>query len=205
MKKLIVVIVVVLVAGLLAYKFLMPKEEKKEGPKDQPLAIGRNTSVFNTAFGGFLDEYFALKDALVEWDTAKADKAAYDLALKADSLPIRSQLKADSNVVLTAVSLAASVSGEAKGLVGEGGIEQKRRGFNMLTDEIYNLIRTVRYDGEKIYHIKCPMAFNDSEEGFWLSSSTDVINPYLGKHHPKYKATMVGCGEVSDSLDFTKH
>jgi hypothetical protein len=107
-------------------------------------------------------------------------------------------------VVKTARSLAASVSSEAKGLVGEGNIEQKRRAFNMLTDELYTLIRTVRYDGEVIYHIRCPMAFKDSEEGFWLSKNDQVINPYLGKSHPVYKAKMLGCGEISDSLDFTK-
>jgi len=203
MKKLVLLIIILAAAGLLAYKLLSGKEEKKGEPTAPPLAISRNSSVFNTAFSAMLGDYYALKDALVEWDTVKADQAAYALSLKADSLPIR-QLKADSNIIMTAASLSASVSGESKGLVGEGDIEQKRRAFNMLTDELYSLIRAVRYDGSIIYHVRCPMAFKDSEEGFWLSGTSDIINPYLGKSHPVYKSKMLGCGEINDSLDFTR-
>jgi hypothetical protein len=96
------------------------------------------------------------------------------------------------------------LSNEARGLIGEENIDQKRRAFNMLTDEMYNLVRAVHYNGQIIYHIRCPMAFNDSEEGFWLANSTRIINPYLGRKNPKYGAKMVGCGEITDSIDFTK-
>jgi hypothetical protein len=74
----------------------------------------------------------------------------------------------------------------------------------MLTDEVYTLVRTVRYDGETIYHIRCPMAFNDSEQAFWLSNTPKIMNPYLGEKHPVYKNKMVGCGEIDDSLNFAK-
>jgi hypothetical protein len=203
MKKFILLIVIFIVAAFLGYKLLSDKKAQPEQPKDQALRIGRNSSAFNTAFAELMSDYFSLKDALVQWDTLKADQAAYTLALKVDSLPLRT-LKADSSIVLTAQSLAASVSGEAKGLTGETGIEARRRDFNMLTDEMYNLVRTVRYDGETIYHIRCPMAFKDSEEGFWLSNTSSIVNPYLGVRHPVYKNKMVGCGEIIDSLDFVK-
>jgi hypothetical protein len=48
------------------------------------------------------------------------------------------------------------------------------------------------------------MAFNDEEEANWLSNSSKVVNPYLGKHHPKYKAGMLHCGDVVDSVDYTR-
>ena len=150
-----------------------------------------------------MDDYYALKDALVEWDTVKADQAAYALARKADSLPV-SQIKGDPDIVKTAKSYMAAVGGDAKELVGQGNIEQKRKGFNTLTDDLYNLVRTVRYDVGVIYHDRCPMAFNDSIEGFWLSNSAKIMNPYLGKNHPTYKAKMLGCGEIVDSMDFSK-
>ncbi|MHA4811993.1 DUF3347 domain-containing protein [Flavitalea flava] len=201
MKKWVLLVIVLALAGLLAYKLLSDKDPGIAQKKDQPLHISKNSGAFNNAFTGLLSHYYALKDALVEWDTVKADQAAYALALKADSLPLK-ELKGDSTIVLTAQSLAASVGSEAKGLMGENDIEAKRRAFNMLTDELYNLIRTVRYDGEIIYHVKCPMAFKDSEEGYWLSDKNKVVNPYLGKKHPTYKDKMLGCGEVSDSLDF---
>jgi hypothetical protein len=203
MRKLVLLLIVFALAALAAYKLFSGKSPKAPERKDAPLRISKNSSVFNTAFTELLSQYYSLKDALVEWDTLKADQAAYALANKADSLPLK-QIKGDSSIVLTAQSLAASMQGDAKGLVGDTGIEAKRRDFNMITDELYNLIRTVRYDGETIYHVRCPMAFKDSEEGYWLSNVDTVINPYLGKKHPKYKDKMLGCGEVNDSLSFAK-
>jgi Protein of unknown function (DUF3347) len=203
MKKFVLLIIILLVAGLLVYKLLSEKTHQPQQPRDEALRIGKNTSVFNAAFAGVMSKYFSMKDALVNWDTLAADKAAYALIADVDSLPLK-QLKADTSIILTAQSLAVSISGEAKGFSGETGIEARRRSFNMLTEELYNLVRTVRYDGETIYHIRCPMAFKDSEEAFWLSNTPAISNPYLGNQHPVYKNKMVGCGEIVDSLDFVK-
>ena len=203
MKKLVLLIIIFALAGLLAYKLFSHEDEPVAVRKDQPLVIGKNSGPFNTAFAGLMSDYYGVKDALVEWDSTKAGQQAQALALKIDSLPFK-DMKADSSVIETAKVLAASVSNEAKGFVGETTLEQKRRAFNMLTDELYNLVRTVRYDGQIIYHVRCPMAFNDSEEGFWLSPSNKILNPYLGTKHPTYKRKMLGCGEIVDSLDLTK-
>jgi hypothetical protein len=203
MRKWVILIIIFALAGLLAYRLLSKKEDKPVEIKDQALRIGKNSGPFNTAFAALMTDYYTLKDALVEWDTLKADQAAYALGQKADSLPLK-DLKADSSIIMTAQSMAASIGGEAKGFTGETTIEAKRRAFNALTDQLYTLINTVRYDGETIYHIRCPMAFKDSEEGFWLSNTSKVLNPYLGKKHPVYKEKMLGCGEVTDSLNFAK-
>ena len=203
MRKIILLIVIFLVAGLLVYKLLADKKTVQTSAPDQALRISKNFGAFDMAFGGLMSSYFALKDALVDWDTLKADQAAVALAGMADSLPVRT-LKGDSAIIQTAESLVASIDGEAKGLTGETGIEGRRRSFNMLTDELYNLVRTVQYGGQPIYHIKCPMAFGDSSEGYWLSNTAAIVNPYMGKKHPTYGAKMLGCGEVTDSLDFGK-
>jgi hypothetical protein len=203
MKKLALLLVVLAAAVFLAIKLLSDRGPKPVEMKDQALSIGKNSGVFNTAFSLLMNDYYSLKDALVQWDSVKADRAAYTLAAKADSLPLK-QMKADSAVILTAQSLAASVSSEARAFTGESGMEARRRAFNMLTDEVYTLVRTVRYDGETIYHIRCPMAFNDSEQAFWLSNTTKIMNPYLGEKHPVFKNKMVGCGEIDDSLNFAK-
>src|SRR5258708_2151031 len=141
MKKLVLLVIVLVLAGLVAWRLWPKKEAPKTAEPDQALKISKNTGPFNIAFASFINDYYALKDALVEWDTIKADQAAYALARHVDSLPV-SQIKGDSSIVLTAKSLAASVGSEARGLVGEGDIQQKRRAFNMLTDEVYNLLRT---------------------------------------------------------------
>jgi hypothetical protein len=204
MKKLLLIIAVAALAAFVAWQFFPRKEEKQvEEKKDEPLAIAKNSTVFDRSFSELMNDYYAIHDALVNWDTAQADVAAKALQLKADSLPF-SELKGDSNIILTAKNFAISISSEMKGFVGEDSIEQKRRSFNMLTDEMYNIIRTVRYSGQTIYHMRCPMAFGDSSEAYWLTNVNKIVNPYLGNKHPTYQAKMVGCGEMVDSLDFTK-
>jgi hypothetical protein len=204
MKKLLLIILVLVLAGLVAYKLTSKKETQPEEKKDSPLAIYKNSGPFNASFSKMMNNYYMLKDGLVNWDTLIVNKAAKDLQQSTDNLNLK-DLKADSSIVGTAQNLASSMSSESAGLIGETSIEQKRRSFNVLTDELYNLIRTVRYDGEVIYHVKCPMAFGDSSEGYWLSNSSAIVNPYLGKKHPTYKDKMVGCGEIVDSLIFSKN
>ena len=34
----------------------------------------------------------------------------------------------------------------------------------------------------------------------WISNTPEIINPYLGKNHPEFKATMLHCGETKDSI-----
>ena len=203
MKKLVLLIIIFALAGLLAYKLFSHKEEPVAIKKDQPLTIGKNSGPFNTAFAAMMGDYYGVKDALVEWDSVKAGQQAQALLMKVDSLPFK-DMKADSSVILTAQTIASGVSNETKGFIGETTIDQKRREFAMITEQLYNLIRTVRYDGEIIYYDKCPMAFNDSEEAYWLTDNSKILNPYLGNKHPKYKQKMLGCGEITDSLNFAK-
>jgi len=204
MKKLLLLIVVLGLAGVVAYKLLDKKESQPAEKKDAPLAINKNSSQFNDSFSKMMNNYYMVRDALINWDTATANQAALNLQKSTDQLDLK-ELKADSTIIGTAQNLASSMSSETAGMIGENSIEQKRRAFNALTDELYNLIRTVRYDGEVIYHIKCPMAFSDSSEGYWLSNSSAITNPYLGRKHPTYKDKMIGCGEIVDSLTFSKN
>jgi len=199
MKKFILLAIIFLAAGFLAWKLLSDKPVRPSEPADKPLAITSTTGAFNDSFALVLNSYYAVRDALVDWDTLKADQAAYALSARADSLPVQ-LIKADSGIILTARSLAASLSGDAKGFAGETGIEARRHSFDLMTEELYNLLRTVRYDQGEIYHIKCPMAFSDTIPAYWLSNTSAVVNPYMGNKHPTYKAKMLHCGELVDSF-----
>ena len=204
MKKLILSLLIIAIVAFGVYEiFFNKKENQPEEKKDQPLAMSKSSNAVNASFFILMNHYYAIKDALVDWDTTKANKAASVLLHYVDSLPLK-DLKADTNIIATAQNFASSISNEAKGLIKENTIEQKRRSLNMLTDEVYNLIRTIKYDGAIVFHERCPMAFNDSEEGYWLSNSNKIENPYLGNKHPTYKSKMIGCGEVVDSVDFVK-
>ena len=180
------------------------KKAAENNSENQVQVAGKNTAVFNQSFDKLLNAYYALKDGLVEYDTAKANAASRELAIHADSLAI-DEIRNDSTGAIkeTAKSYTGTISGSAKGLVGEKELEKKKREFQMISDAMYDLVRTVKYDQQKIYHQHCPMAFGE-EDAYWISNSSEIVNPYLGRKHPKYKAGMVHCGDITDSLDFSK-
>jgi hypothetical protein len=111
----------------------------------------------------------------------------------ADSLQLK-ELKAEAALIETAQVNAKNLSDEAKGLLGEAGIENKRKSFQMITSDLYDLIRVVKYDQAVIYLTHCPMAF-DNKGADWLSTTSEIVNPYLPKK-------MIDCGEIKDSVDF---
>ncbi len=164
-----------------------------EAKKEVPLTQATNNSAFNTSFGHFLHNYYNLKDALVATNQQQATDAANALVGAADSVALN-ELKADSAIVLTAKDYISSISAEAKGLAGEKDIEAQRKSFQVISESMYTLLQTVRYNQEVVYHQFCPMAFDDAGAA-WLSKSSDIKNPYFGKK-------MLTCGEVKDSLDF---
>lgn len=160
---------------------------------DGPLTKGNNDELFNQSFKKMLGDYYQLKDNFITEDDSLISFYSHNLMNDADSLKF-SELKADSAIILTAKSGAESISAELKGLLGEKSLEEKRKSFYTLSEELYDLIRTVQYDKEIVYHDHCPMAFNNAGAN-WLSNSPEIKNPYLPKKMP-------GCGEVMDSLNF---
>ena len=161
--------------------------------KDEPLTQSKNSELFNSQFENFLNSYFHLKDALVLTNDTMAIASALLLKTNADSLKL-DDLKADKSIIEMAKGYKESISSEAAALQGENDIESKRKSFQVISDNLYDLVRTVRFDKLKLYHQFCPMAFND-QGAYWLSPNSDIKNPYFGKK-------MLTCGEVKDSVDF---
>lgn len=141
-----------------------------------------------------LNQYFALKDALVEWDSAAADAAAGQLKAYAE------QLSKDSTLAPTTAQQVASIQAETLGFLGETSLTEKRRSFHMVSQQLLPMLKEASFRAQPVYQQICPMAFNDTETAFWLSNQRQVVNPYLGKKHPKYASGMLHCGELGDSL-----
>jgi hypothetical protein len=168
-----------------------------EPEKPTALTQSKNSQEFNSSFDKLLTNYYHLKDALVlSRDTADklVNPSAAFLKNSADSLKL-TELQADESIKETAKSFAQSISAEAETVVSTKNLEEKRKAFQNISDNLFNLVRTVKYDREKVYQQFCPMAFNDAG-AFWLSKTSDIKNPYFG---PK----MLTCGEVKDSLDYS--
>ena len=176
--------------------FACNDKDEKAKPVNVPqaaLSQSNNSDGFNKSFGLVLNSYYALKDAFVKEDTMAITTTAKKLMQAADSLQLN-DLKADASLIETAKMNVQNVSDEVKGLLGEVGIENKRKSFQIITSDMFDLIRVVHYDKEMVYLTHCPMAF-DNKGADWLSSTSDIVNPYLPKK-------LIDCGEVKDSVDF---
>jgi Protein of unknown function (DUF3347) len=202
MKKAFLLIVVLALALGITYLVLHKSDSgrNKAAEKDPALLVGSKTSAFNRSIDSVLTSYFELSDAFFNVDTAQISVAAKKLTVAVDSIRF-DQFKADSSLILTAITVAQSIPSEITGLLGEKTMEQKKREFNMITADLYSLIRAIKYDGSVVYYMSCATAFTDSTEGDWLSSTTAISNPYTGKNYPNNAGTPE-CGEIKDSLRF---
>jgi hypothetical protein len=149
-----------------------------------------------------LTTYEELRDAFVDYDTIQVDSMAYRLVDQLANFTFEGIQ--DSGV---GDSLAVQLKGLAvatKAIGSEKMLEGKKRHFSEASDFLYSLLQAAQFDQSVIYRQTCPMAFNDSETASWVSRSSEILNPYLGKKHPKYASGMLHCGEVTDSVHFTK-
>jgi hypothetical protein len=137
----------------------------------------------------------------VQWDTVAASKNLISLKNSVDSLQYEAQ-QDDSISYETANTYLTAMRNDVNRMQNASDITAKRRMFNSFSNSLYEFIRVVQYDHAKVYLQECPMAFNDTETAQWLSKTSEIRNPYLGLHHPKYKSGMLECGEVKDSIEY---
>jgi hypothetical protein len=179
-------------------------EEKKQDEanvQEAVVSVQTGDGVKKSA-SAMLASYLQLKDALVNYDTVNANKAATTLAVVSDSIDFNGT--PDSAMIKTVASYTGTVKSEALALVEEKDITEKRRAFSMITENLYPMLRAIQFNDGKIFYQMCPMAFNDSETAYWISDSREINNPYLGTKHPKYASGMLHCGELKDSISYAK-
>lgn len=172
-------------------------DKEAQPEKDQPVAFAKNSGPFIESYNTLLTSYYTLKDALVASDSAKANIAASQLIVNADSLKVN-EIQGDSTGMIreTASSFTSTIHSSAEALQKEVSLEEKRKEFEMISDALWSLTRTVKYDGAKVYYNYCPMAF-DNKGAYWLSNTATIKNPYFGDK-------MLECGSVEDSVDYSK-
>jgi hypothetical protein len=159
----------------------------------------KNTDSFNTAFDSVMINYDSLRNAFINWDTINADK--YALLLQNALISVPYEQLHDEDAATKATSIAQNAADGLQTLINIDSINNKRRFFYTVSEEMYHLIKTTGYDKAVIYHKKCPMAFSGDREGWWISEIKKIDNPYFGKYHPKYKNAMFECGTVEDSIN----
>lgn len=186
-----------LIFGALVLLVVACTNEDKKASKAATPKASKNTTAFNQAIDSLMQPYYALSAAFVEWDTAAVHAQALQLNHRAAAALGSNALKeVDSAAVQPLTKVAAYAS-----MISEFSLDKGRDLFNRMSHELQGFLRVVQYDNQKLYLQQCPMAFNDTGTGVWISQKEEINNPYLGKKHPRYKAGMLHCGETKELLD----
>ncbi|RYY63391.1 MAG: DUF3347 domain-containing protein [Chitinophagaceae bacterium] len=142
-----------------------------------------------------------MKDAFVDADTAKIKQAAASFSTSLDNIMLDELKKDDTLIVATAQANLTDIKTNVQALMAQTDITMMRQDFRTISDMLYpGFFMTINYEGPSLYLQNCPMAFDGDKDANWISNTDEVVNPYLGKNHPKYKGTMLHCGEVKDSI-----
>ena len=206
MKKLLLIGVLLVIALIGAWYFgLFKGKDKPAGPKPEGLTVSKHSNSFNESMSNAMNSYYALTESFVNWDTAKINTSLAELKTSVDSIRIQ-EMEKDTAIYPTVQSQWESIKAEMVGMQADTAIYEKRESLNMLSQQMFDLLRIVKYDAAKVYYQECPMALNNYESSaFWLSTEGDNKkrrNPYLGLHDPKYGKAMLVCGATRDSINF---
>ena len=197
-----IILAIVIVVG---WRFIFPKKRVDEGPKPEGLTVSKHTDSFNQSMMAAMNSYYALTEAFVNWDTTKINTSLAEFKTAVESIRIQ-EMEKDSAIYPTVQSQWESIKAEIVGMQADTGLYEKREDLNSLSQQMFDLLRIVKYDAAKVFYQECPMALNNYETAaFWLSTEGDSKkrrNPYLGLYDPKYGRAMLTCGSTRDSINF---
>ena len=203
MKRFLIIIALLAVVLFGLWKIYFKKDNKPSGPRPVGLLVSKHSDEFNQSMTKMMDAYYGLTEAFVNWDSLAVNQHANQLKSAVDSLKL-AEMKKDTAIYPTVESQWGMIKTEIEGLSKDAELKEKRESLNMLSQQIFDLLRIVKYDMAKVYYQECPMALDNYEtSGFWLSTSADDDkrrNPYLGLHDPKYNKAMLVCGSTRDSV-----
>jgi len=147
----------------------------------EPVMIGSPLS-------GIYENYFALKDALVQTEKSKANKMATNLLATINQVKME-KMAMDEHMVW--MKVMKNLESDTKKIVESKDISQQRIHFMGVSKSIYDLMKVSSLESP-IYFQHCPMA-NDGKGADWLSKDKDIKNPYYGNQ-------MLTCGKTVETL-----
>jgi len=192
MKRLLAIIFLgVILFG--AYWFFFKKNTHPSEPKQEAIRIKKHSEEFNQSVSNAINTYLDMKNAFADADTIKIKDKCQKFISSVDSLKLSDLNKDDSLILASVQQQVSDIKANAEDILQQKDITEMREDFRMVSENLYPFLRTISYEGSKLYWQSCPMAFGEDKEGSWISNSSEIINPYLGKNHSD-------CGEIKDSV-----
>ncbi|MBL7864512.1 MAG: DUF3347 domain-containing protein [Cyclobacteriaceae bacterium] len=138
---------------------------------------------------GFLSDYLAMNQSLIEdnHDGAKAAaKKLSETVSKFDMSKLEGEQMAFYHIQEAKLNSALTEIGKASD------IEETRVELAGVSEAMYSLVKAYHANDTELYYQYCPMALNN-EGANWLSSTKEIINPYMGQR-------MLKCGKTQETL-----
>jgi len=150
---------------------------------------GVSVSTKATPVKEIVSTYLQMKNAFTS-DNDKDAAAAGDAMVQAFGKFDKASLTPEQSRVYTDIEDDAKEHAEHIGK-NAGNIKHQREHFEMLSKDVYQLVKTFG-SGQELYYDHCPM-YNNNKGADWISETKEIKNPYLGK-------TMPGCGIVKEQI-----
>jgi copper chaperone CopZ len=135
-----------------------------------------------------LDNYFALKDALVKSDAVAASSKAAAMLAAIDAVQMN-KLKTEDHMAY--MKVVSDLKKDAGNITASKGIDTQRDSFINLSKNMITLVKVAK-PTEAVYVQHCPMA-NDGKGADWLSKENSIKNPYYG-------SMMLTCGKTVETI-----
>lgn len=199
-RVLAIVFLAIILFGAWWLFFKTDKPSGESGEEDlKAIVVKKHSDSFNNSISNVITSYLAMKSSFVDGDTVNIKLNASNFISEVDSLNLEELRANDEQIINVAQQQISDIKANASPILQETDLTAMRQDFRMVSENMYPFLKTIGYEGEKLYWQNCPMAFDDQEAN-WLSNTSEIINPYLGKNHPTYKSSMLHCGENKDSI-----
>jgi hypothetical protein len=200
MKKILAVVVILVVIAAVWFLFFKPKNKNISSTQSTTSTEKTHSPEFDKQIASLINSYIEMKTAFVNADTSEIKTKTAGFIASADSLHLDELQEKDSSIFMAIQQNISDIKANADPILKENDLTEMRHDFSMISENLYPFLKTIGYEGEKLYWQNCPMAFGDDKPANWLSKTSEIINPYLGKKDPVYKSAMLHCGENMDSI-----
>lgn len=135
------------------------------------------------------DNYFSLKDALVNTDAGTSSAKAASLVKEIQNVEM-GKLSNEEHTVW--MKVLKELTTQAEKIATAKDISKQRDSFALLSENIFALTKVSKQD-ETVYYQHCPM-FNNGKGANWLSKEEAIKNPFYGNK-------MLTCGSVQETIN----
>ncbi|MGN6603294.1 MAG: DUF3347 domain-containing protein [Ginsengibacter sp.] len=182
MKRFLAIVIVVAIILLLWFLFFKPSGKStviKQSTTDT--VTKKHSPEFDKEISSLIDSYMAMKNAFANGDTSEIKAKTNQFITSAGSVHLNELQEKDSSFYLAIQQNVSDIKANAAPILQESDISEMRRDFSMVCENVYPFLKTVGYEGQKLYWQNDPNAFGEDKPANWLSISSQGKNPYAGK------------------------